>query len=249
MKTLTILVDMDDTIVELLPVWVKHLNLAHNFNILPDEITDWKIGRFFPSISQEQVFFPLYNDDFWKEVKPKLGAVEYLRQLIDDGHTIYIVTSSFCDTLSQKMKYAIYPHFPYLSWDNIIVTSNKQMIRGDILVDDGVHNHDGGAHFGILMDTPHNRYFDNEAQGIIRVQAWPEVYYIINNIAGQWKTSRTYIMEGNGMVKREISEAITETAEDCCSGDYFLGSNECFSSSFDDFTLSYMHSKTSSFWQ
>ena len=33
-----------------------------------------------------------------------------------------------------------------LTWDQVIVTSRKQLIRGDVLIDDGIHNLEGGQY-------------------------------------------------------------------------------------------------------
>ena len=52
----TILVDMDDTMEELLPAWVVYLNNKYHTNVNPNGITDWDIENFFPELTKEQVF-------------------------------------------------------------------------------------------------------------------------------------------------------------------------------------------------
>ena len=77
-----ILVDMDDTIEELLPAWCRWLNKYYGTSVNPDNITDWEVAKFFPELTIEQVFSPLIdNSSFWKTVKPKPGAVKYLKKL------------------------------------------------------------------------------------------------------------------------------------------------------------------------
>lgn len=59
----------------------------------------------------------------------------------------------------------------------------ERMIKGDILIDDGVHNLLGGEYTGVLMDAPHNADFHNEDVGIVRVHSWDEIYKVVEEIA------------------------------------------------------------------
>ena len=119
-------------------------------------------------------------DWFCNAVKPLPGAVEYLKRLQDDGHDIYIVTTSNYLSLKGKMENLLFKYFPFIKWDHVIITSNKQMIRGDVLIDDGVHNLEGGDYFKILMTAPHNRNYDAAANKMIRVDSWENIYRVIS---------------------------------------------------------------------
>ena len=182
MKQLTILVDMDDTIEDLLGAWLTYLNEKYGLNVQKDDITQWDISKAFPMLDKNQVYEPLLKDEFWETVKPINGAPEVLKNMIDDGHKIYIVTASTYHTLPAKMESVLFKYFPYFTWNDVIVTSNKQMIKGDVLIDDGIHNHIGGEYLSILMSAPHNLDL-NEGEGIIRVHNWKEIYEVINEIA------------------------------------------------------------------
>ena len=81
--------------------------------------------------------------------------------------------------LKSKMENCLFKWFPYLSWKNVIVTHNKQMIIGDVLVDDAPHNLIGGRYKKILMSAPHNRHFETTGTGIVRVSNWLQVYEVI----------------------------------------------------------------------
>ena len=65
----------------------------------------------------------------------------------------------------------------------MIVAAKKQMIRGDVMVDDGPHNLEGGDYIRILMNAPHNRSYNAEEHGMIRAFSWREIYGIISEIA------------------------------------------------------------------
>lgn len=100
-------------------------------------------------------------------------------------HRVYIVTSSFYETLAVKMTDVLFRYFHFLKWEDVIITSHKQLIHGDVLVDDGVHNLEGGDYLKILMDAPHNRSYDAEQGGMHRVTGWDEAYDIITQYAFQ----------------------------------------------------------------
>ena len=49
-----------------------------------------------------------------------------------------------------------------------------------MLIDDGIHNLEGGEYKKILFTAPHNRYYDAEGNGMIRVSSWDEIVGIID---------------------------------------------------------------------
>lgn len=183
MKKLTILCDMDDVLENLLKGWTDWLNAKHGTKVDWRDIRSWDISSHYPSLSKDQLFEPFYIDEFWDWVKPIPYATEMLHQLKVDGHDIYIVTATTYETLPAKMERVLFRYFPYLTFDDVIVTTNKQMIRGDVLIDDGVHNLVGGDYVKLLMDAPHNKDFDADAAGMRRVYTWQEIYNIISEMA------------------------------------------------------------------
>lgn len=183
MKRLTVLVDMDDTIESLLSAWVERLNRSFGTDVKTDEVSEWDISKSFPTLTKEQVYFPLLCDDFWYSVMPIDGASDALQQLIADGHRVLIVTTSAYQTLRTKMDVVLFGYFPFLTWNDVIITSHKQLVKGDVLVDDGVHNLEGGDYMKVLMDAPHNRGYDAEANDMIRVKSWGEAYSVITDLA------------------------------------------------------------------
>lgn len=183
MQRLTILVDMDDTLENLCETWVEFLNETHGTTVHKDDIHDWDMSKAFPTIENQQVYDPLFNENMWKRVTPLPGAVEYLKRLIDDGHKVVIVTASHQNTVAMKLNNVLFRYFPYLTTSDVIITSQKQLVRGDVLVDDAPHNHIGGQYLKILMDSPHNREFDAQRFGMVRVYSWLEVYDTIRQFA------------------------------------------------------------------
>ncbi len=180
---MTILVDMDDTIEYLLEAWVNGINKKYNRSVTCEEITDWDVSKAYPGLSFEQVYEIPTLPGFWKTVKPIPGAADALQRIMAAGHEVYVVTATPYVSVSEKMSDLLFRCFPFLSWDQLIITSRKQLIRGDVLIDDGVHNLEGGDYIKILMSAPHNRNYNAEANGMIRVCSWPEIEEVIQKLS------------------------------------------------------------------
>ena len=180
MNKLTILIDMDDTIENLCETWVNFLNKRHNTNISLDDIVEWDMTKAFPTLTKEQVYAPLLEQELWESIKPLPYAVETLKKLIDEGHKIHIVTATHPQNISFKMANIIEKYFPFIDYNDIIITSKKQLIKGDVLIDDAPHNLIDGEYYSILMTAPHNKRYNASKNGMIRVNDWNEVYSVIN---------------------------------------------------------------------
>ena len=72
-------------------------------------------------------------------------------------------------------------YLPFLSWHQVIITSHKYLIKGDILVDDNPENFVNGDYFGILFNAPHNTDFDESSRDLVRADNWDSVYIIIQS--------------------------------------------------------------------
>lgn len=183
MKQLTILVDMDDTIELLMDAWLKWLNSKFHRNVQLADVTNWDVSLAFPGLTHEQVYDILLEDDFWDTVQPMPGAPEALKSFQDQGHTIYIVTVNPYQTVRAKMEKVLFRYFPFLDWQHVIITSNKTMLKADVLIDDGVHNLENGDYAKILVDGPYNHDYNAESAGMKRVYNWGEIVAEVNRIA------------------------------------------------------------------
>ena len=182
MNKKVILVDMDDTIEKLLDAWIDRVNQKFGTNAKSSDVKEWNVGAVFPTLTHDEVYDVLTEADLYQNVKPIDGAAEYLKRLMDDGHDIYIVTSTHYKAVQPKLDDVLFKYFPFISRRKVIIANNKQMIKGDILVDDGVHNHHGGEYQGILFTASHNEDYDAEGNGLYRANTWKEVYEIIQKI-------------------------------------------------------------------
>ena len=183
MEQLTVLVDLDDTIEDLLTAWIHALNEKFDRDVDPEHVRFWDVLEYYPGLSKSDIYSVFDWDNFWSNVRPKPGAVEYLKRLIDDGHKVYIVTATHYINLQVKMEEVLFKYFPYIKWDHVIITQDKAMIDGDVIIDDGVHNHLRKRRLNVLMDAPHNNYVDAAALGLKRVGSFEEAYRAVSAVA------------------------------------------------------------------
>lgn len=175
---MTILIDLDSTITNFGEVLLRNLNHQYKTNHSYDEITSWD---WFDKTFENPWECTRYAK-FWDEVEPYPNAIETIEEFADRrGHNIYIVTAShFTASLGYKIKRTLSWFNPIIiNEDNIIVTSQKGQIKGNVLIDDGLHNlyefFDG---VGIVYNQPWNR--DNRQ--FRRVHDWLEVKDTISNM-------------------------------------------------------------------
>lgn len=180
-ETKTILIDMDDVMTDLLTPWVEYLNEKHNLSVYTQDITAWDMSQFFPSLSKEEIYQPLDEEDFWKTVKPHEGAVYHINKLCEE-YKVYIVTATSLNNIKYKVDHIIKPYFPFINPRNIIVSNNKQMISGDVLIDDNINNLLGGKYDKILFSRPHNYTYLSKDYPIVIADGWEDCYKKIHKI-------------------------------------------------------------------
>ena len=153
----TILVDMDDVLLDLIPHWVSIINKTFGTSVTEDDITDWNIENCFPTLTKEQVFSIVMLSDTWETIPPTKDGQWFIQKLLDDGYKVKIVTASYYQTITPKI-HRFLQLYPMLTWEDITITSDKQSIIGDVIIDDAIHNLIGGTtELKILIDKPHNQ--------------------------------------------------------------------------------------------
>lgn len=188
-KDITILIDIDDTSNDLCERWCKYLNNKYGTKVKYTDMIEWDVTKVFPTLTKKQVYGPLYLQSFWATVGPRPYARRYIKKLVDEGYNVYFCTATDYRNVKAKYETLIKKYFPFMSWDKVIVTSNKQMLKADFLVDDGVHNLENGDYYKILMSAPHNLSYNAKKNNMYRVDDWKETYELITSLAQKIKAS------------------------------------------------------------
>lgn len=182
MTNFTILVDMDNVLENLGDVWVDELNKRHGFHMTHDDITEWDMSKFYPTLKRDEIFAPLHDKEFWGRVEPLPYAQEAVSNLKRDGHDVIVVTASHPDTVKYKYDW-LERYFPEIRYRDIIFCARKQLVTGDFLIDDAPHNLFGGSYNPILFSAPHNKAWNPSKLEEYRcwsVEDWREAENLIS---------------------------------------------------------------------
>lgn len=171
--------DFDGTINNMLETWVEWLNKKYNTAVKLEDIIDWELAKVFPSLSKKELFEPLNTPEFWNYVTIKSGAKEVIEKLLEDGHQVYIVTSSHYRTLPSKIDNCLFAHLPFLKKENVIISYNKSLIGCDILLDDAEHNLINFKGVKVLFDASYNK---NSMVHDFRVDSWTDFYELVHEL-------------------------------------------------------------------
>lgn len=178
-EDITIVVDIDDTIEDLLGAWCKWLNNHYNTDVQPNSINEWDMTKAFPMLSYYEIFSPLIDEKFWETVEPKQDAIRNLQYLYESGYNLYLCTSTSYQNVKMKYELIVKKYFSFIDWDHVIIAHDKPMIKTDIMIDDGIHNLENGDYIKILMTAPHNRFYDETEQFMLRVDDWNEIVNVV----------------------------------------------------------------------
>ena len=154
-----ILIDMDDTINNFLGYLCEAYNERYGENLKLSDMTDWDITKFMGQRGIE-----LFKEEgFFEKIPEKKNALKAIKKLIESAdYDVYVVTA--CTTnheLEEKFKW-FEENLPEFNKDRIIKCKEKEIIHGDVLIDDNVANLDRCSPFMrcVLFDMPHNREED-----------------------------------------------------------------------------------------
>lgn len=168
------LVDIDDTISNFGEILVKELNKIYHTSFTKEDMNNWEWLK----NNFKNPWIPTESKEFWDKITIDENAINCLEKLVKNGEEVYLVTASFpSDTLGYKIRKTL-ENFneKYIKKENVIVCYDKSLIKGDIRIDDGIHNLYKDS-LNILLTQPWNKYF-NEKEfyfPIIRKNNWKEI--------------------------------------------------------------------------
>ena len=178
-----LLIDCDDVMGNFCEVWITYLNRKYHKSYTIEDITDWDISKFYPG-TKEEFFECTRKRRFWKRIQPS-NMSQFFIEALEHDFDIHILTAGNYDTILLRVKEVIKKYFPFISEKKVICCQNKQMVKGDYLIDDNIDNLIGGDYKGILFTTPHNKNIDENQYGVVRVNNWKEAYqYLEGQVDG-----------------------------------------------------------------
>lgn len=159
-----ILLDSDDVITACLRAVIKAYNEQNGTSFRPGDFQTWNLTETL-GCSLEDLMKIFRAPGFFENLEPKKGAIGAIRELIKSTkYDLYVITATSDDDGSELVSKIRWfkQYLPEFNVKRIIACQDKEIIRGDVIIDDKVENLDACAPFMhcILMDSPTNRDCD-----------------------------------------------------------------------------------------
>jgi len=132
----------------------------------------------------------LFRTDIYKNCVFKEDSINVIKRL-SKLFNIYLLTSAYVSGADGKAgrlykdKYNfIVKHFSFLGEKKLVITYDKSIINGDILIDDRIDNLTDNFKTKLLFTCYSNKNISNDAlkqKNIIRVNSWKEIENLLNS--------------------------------------------------------------------
>ena len=173
-----IAIDIDGVVADLHTEWLRRINQLRDTPMTVEDVTHWQ--------TLEPHTHYLYDRDLYEHVTAVPGSLEAIAHIrhLPAKHKIYFASSCVKGMIDQKINWL--ERHRFISGENrfypdVVMASDKSLLRAEMLIDDGLHNFDGfGGPFKVLYDRPWNR--ETEGRKLIRRSGWPAILQLIEEL-------------------------------------------------------------------
>ena len=140
-KPLTVLVDMDNTLVDWDGEFIRRYNEVKQESVdaAVRSRAHYEIERNFPEFEQALVLRVIQSDGFYESLEPYPGAIDSLKTMLSEGINVRIVTAPHltCAAQCAKEKISWVEQRLGVDWvGKVTVTCDKTIVDGDFIIDD-----------------------------------------------------------------------------------------------------------------
>ena len=157
-----ILIDMDQVLCQWVERVLEWYNEDKGTSWTRDEITTWDVKQNLGPNSDDFIRSSMRYPEFYRDLLPIEGAIYGMKRLMKAGHDVIIasaVPKSAGIAYAGKMEW-LRRNLPEFPLNNFVAIHRKDLLQGDLLVDDGLHNIAAFARTGrstVIFDAPWNR--------------------------------------------------------------------------------------------
>jgi 5'-nucleotidase len=163
-----ILVDMDGVLADVYSRFIELHEEETGHRKTIDEIIGRLEGEVFPNLNKW-----VKTPGFFRSMPVIPDSQRVLRKLNDKFDIVVIsMATEFPDSLTDKQLW-LAEHFPYISWKQLVLCGNKNLIKADIMIDDHCKNLDSFKGETIIFSQPHN--IQSTEIRHKRVDSWKEI--------------------------------------------------------------------------
>ena len=136
----------------------------------------------FPAEVAEELIELFVDKEVYDCLQPYKGAARAVKALVEQGHEVYIATSTDVRNMEWKEE-LLHKHFPFIPKNNLIRIHNKKLLSVDVLVEDKLDNLKNTFAHQVCFNQPWNVNADADyVYNIYRIHHWGEINNVIQSI-------------------------------------------------------------------
>jgi len=170
-----ILVDCDGCLTDHNRVFLTEVNATFGTTYSLSDITAFDYATVFGREVAKFIYKLWHADDLFDETEPEPGALDALAAL-RELRRVCVCTSPMAGHIKSKYRWLR----RYFDRADILIVTDKTLVRGSLLVDDGPHNLEAFPGPVICYDRPWNR----KVREIPRAMDWSDVVKLAERIVG-----------------------------------------------------------------
>jgi 5'(3')-deoxyribonucleotidase len=177
-----IAIDFDETLFPTLEKVLEVYNKRHETKLELSNITTYNLSDSFETDVADELINLFVEREIYSALQPYKGAVKSVKMLIEQGHEVYVATSTDVRNMEWKED-LLQRHFPFIPKKNLIRIYNKALLNADVMIEDKIENLTQTFADRICFNQPWNQSEEKDyVYDIHRVNNWSEVVDIIKEI-------------------------------------------------------------------
>jgi 5'-nucleotidase len=182
-----IILDQDDVLFDFMGAFLAAWNRRKGTNWTADQVSAWDIEKSLGPGALEFMVACYNRPGFYSNLVPLPGAVEGVRTLISEGHDVVIASAVPVDSYYafDGKKESLTLHMPWFDQKNFFAIGRKDLLDGDILLDDASHNLVAWANKkpgAAAFDRYWNRTLPATEHAIGRAYGWADFCRLIREL-------------------------------------------------------------------
>lgn len=181
-EDLTILVDMDGVLCKWQEMYDNLLRTHYpHIPVFPfEKVTRFKTQSFYAEEHRAEIAEMMDRPGFYRDLEPMEGSVEALKAMRAAGINVFLCTAPYVTNktcASEKMEW-VEKHLGADWLNRTIITSDKTLVRGTILIDDkpNIKGAMKPMWKHIVFDAPYNRGIEP------RINQWNEWIHVLAKV-------------------------------------------------------------------
>jgi 5'-nucleotidase len=150
---MNILVDVDGVVVDTTGEVLRRYNIDYGDSLTNEDVLDWYTHKFVKPQCGKRVYGYYAEKDLYDKLEPIEGAVEAISALRENHRVIFVTSGFFFGKIKFLKRHGFIDDVKYDK--NLIFAHSKDLILGDLLIDDRIENCLGRP--SLLFDQPWNR--------------------------------------------------------------------------------------------